>query len=73
MKQRRTRPATPPRPVGNVAGHFTKQGVAKKRYRTATEARSAAQLAWTLEGIELSAYRCDHCHLWHIGGPPRED
>ena len=61
------------RPLGNVAGHFTKQGGAKKKYRTVAEAQSAAQLAWTLEGVELSAYRCDHCHHWHIGGRLRED
>ena len=72
MKQRR-RPAIATRPLGNVAGHFTKEGGAKKRYRTQAEARSAAQLAWTLNGVDLSAYRCEHCHMWHIGKQFRQD
>jgi hypothetical protein len=73
MKQRRRRPAITSRPLGSVAGHFTKEGPAKKSYRTQDEARSAAQLVWTLNGVDLSSYRCDHCHLWHIGKRFRED
>jgi hypothetical protein len=50
-----------------ASSHFTKEGPAKKPYRTEAEARSQAQLAWTLNGVELDAYRCDFCHQWHIG------
>ena len=73
MKQRRRRHEPPRRPLGNVTGHFTKEGSAKKRYRTQAEARSAAQLAWTLSGVDLTSYRCEHCHMWHIGKGSRED
>ena len=73
MKQRRRRPAIATRALGNLAGHFTKEGGAKKHYRTQAEAQSAAQLAWTLNGVDLSAYRCEHCHMWHIGKRFRED
>ncbi len=73
MKRRRRRPAIATRPLGNVAGHFTREGGAKKRYRTQVAAQSAAQLAWTLNGVDLSSYRCEHCHQWHIGGGSRED
>ena len=73
MRQRRRRPEPPSRPLGNVTGHFTKEGSAKKRYRTQAEARSAAQLAWTLSGVDLTSYRCGHCHMWHIGKGSRED
>jgi len=73
MKRRRRRPAISTRPLGNVAGHFTREGGAKKRYRTQAEAQSAAQLAWTLNGVDLSSYRCEHCHQWHIGGGSRAD
>jgi hypothetical protein len=73
MKQRRRRPAISSRPLGSVAGHFTKEGGAKKSYRTRSEAQSAAQLAWTLNDVDLSSYRCEHCHQWHIGQRFRED
>jgi hypothetical protein len=70
MKRRRTRlPLT--RPLGRIASHFTTEGTPKKAYRTEREARSAAQLAWTLEKLELNSYRCDHCHDWHIGRSSR--
>ena len=75
MRPRRRRPGTT-RPVGSLgslAGHFTREGTPKKRYRTEAEAKSAAQLAWTLNGAELSSYRCEQCHLWHIGGRSRRD
>jgi hypothetical protein len=73
MKQRRRRPAISQRSESGLSEHFTKEGPAKKRYRTQAEARAAAQLAWTLNGVELSSYRCNHCHLWHIGKRFRED
>ena len=38
----------------------------------ATDA-SAAQLAWTMNGAELNAYRCDYCHQWHVGKRFRDD
>jgi hypothetical protein len=50
-----------------MTGHFTREGLPKKAYRTQREAASAAQLAWTLHRAELSTYRCDHCHQWHMG------
>ncbi len=62
---RRRRPPT--RPLGRVASHFTREGTPKTPYRTEREAQSAAQLAWTLERVELNAYRCNLCHQWHIG------
>jgi hypothetical protein len=45
----------------------------KSSYRTESEAKEAAQLAWTLNEADLNAYRCDHCHQWHIGKRFRED
>ena len=32
-----------------------------------------AQLAWTLNGVDLNSYRCDYCHQWHIGKRFRDD
>ena len=72
MKRRR-RPPTPTRPLGRVTSHFTREGTAKKQYRTQSEARGAAQLAWTLNRVDLNAYLCDHCHQWHIGKRFRDD
>jgi len=69
---RRRRPVTT-RPLGSIAGHFKKDGSPKNAYRTEAEAKSAAQLAWTLNGVDLSTYRCDHCHQWHMGKRFRED
>lgn len=61
------------RPVTSLGGHFKRDGTPKKRYRTQQEAASAAQLAWTLEKIDLQTYRCDQCHQWHIGRPFRDE
>ena len=72
MKRRR-RPPAPTRPLGRVASHFTREGTPKNSYRTQGEAQSAAQLAWTLNGAELNAYRCDYCFQWHIGKNWRDD
>ena len=72
MKQRR-RLTPPTRPLGRVASHFTREGRPKTAYRTSPEAASAAQLAWTLSGVDLNTYRCDYCHQWHIGKRFRED
>ena len=72
MKRRR-RPVAATRPVGRVASHFTREGTPKAAHRTQVEAASAAQLAWTLDGVELDSYRCDYCHQWHIGKRFRED
>jgi hypothetical protein len=58
---------------GPLAGHFKRDGSPKNAYRTEAEARSAAQLAWTLSRADLSTYRCDHCHQWHIGASGRSD
>jgi hypothetical protein len=66
MKRRRKKPEST-RPLGRVSSHFTREGTPKSPYRTQAEAMSAAQLAWTLNGAELDAYRCDYCHQWHIG------
>jgi hypothetical protein len=59
--------------VGRVASHFTRDGSPKTPYRTRSEAASAAQLAWTLNGIDLDTYRCDYCHQWHIGRRFRDE
>jgi hypothetical protein len=56
-----------------VASHFTREGTAKTAYRTQAEAASAAQLAWTLSGVDLNTYRCDYCFQWHIGKRYRDD
>jgi len=72
MKSRRRR-LPPPRTTGRVTSHFTREGTQKSVYRTEREARSAAQLAWTLNGAELDAYRCDYCHQWHVGKRFRDD
>ncbi len=72
MKRRR-RPLSPTRTSSPVSSHFTREGTAKNPYRTEQEAKSAAQLAWTLDRAELNAYRCDVCHQWHIGNRFRDD
>jgi hypothetical protein len=72
MKSRR-RPKPPTRPLGRVASHFSRDGTPKNSYRTQSEAKSAAQLAWTLSGVDLDAYRCDYCFQWHIGKRYRDD
>jgi hypothetical protein len=72
MKRRR-RPASATRPVGRVASHFTREGSPKAAYRTQDEAKGAAQLAWTLNRLELNAYRCEYCHQWHIGRRFRDE
>jgi hypothetical protein len=56
-----------------VASHFNRDGLPKNSYRTESEAKSAAQLAWTLSGVDLNSYRCDYCFQWHIGRRFRED
>jgi hypothetical protein len=56
-----------------VASHFNRDGTPKNAYRTQAEAASAAQLAWTLSGVDLNTYRCDYCFQWHIGKRYRED
>jgi hypothetical protein len=56
-----------------VASHFSRDGTPKNSYRTESEAKSAAQLAWTLNGVDLNAYRCDYCFAWHIGKRFRDD
>jgi hypothetical protein len=58
---------------GPVSSHFKRDGTPKNSYRTQQEARSSAQLAWTLNGVELDTYRCDYCHQWHMGKRFRED
>ena len=72
MKSRRRR-QPPARLLGRVASHFTREGTAKTAYRTQAEAASAAQLAWTLSGVDLNTYRCDYCFQWHIGKRYRDD
>jgi hypothetical protein len=71
MKRRRRTPRT--KPIGRVASHFTREGVPKNSYRTQSEAQSAAQLAWTLNGVDLDTYRCDYCFQWHMGKRWRDD
>lgn len=72
MRNRRRRlPST--RPIGRVTSHFTREGAPKNGYRTEAEARGAAQLAWTLNRAELDVYRCDVCHLWHMGKRFRDE
>jgi hypothetical protein len=72
MKRRR-RNTPPTRILGGLASHFTREGAPKSPYRTESEAKEAAQLVWTINGADLNAYRCDHCHQWHIGKRFRED
>jgi hypothetical protein len=73
MKSRRRRPAPRPHSTARVSSHFTREGTPKNPYRTEQEAKSAAQLAWTLDRAELNAYRCNMCHQWHIGKNFRDD
>jgi hypothetical protein len=72
MKSRR-RPTPPHKPIGRVASHFTREGTPKNSYRTEAEAQSAAQFAWTMNGVDLNSYRCDYCFQWHIGKRFRDD
>ena len=71
MKRRRR--VAPHHHTARISSHFTREGTPKNAYRTRTEALSAAQLAWTLHGVDLNAYRCDHCFQWHIGRDFRND
>ncbi|HET8990574.1 MAG TPA: hypothetical protein VFN59_05700 [Acidimicrobiales bacterium] len=66
-RRRRARAQGLTRPMSWAGSHFTREGSPKNAYRTESEARGAAQLAWTLERVDLDAYRCDYCHQWHIG------
>ncbi len=72
MKRRRRRPQDTTS-TGRVTSHFTREGTPKNAYRTEREAQSAAQLAWTLNRVELDMYRCDYCHQWHMGKRFRDD
>jgi hypothetical protein len=68
MKARRRRARPVERPLGgNVTEHFTREGRAKVAYRTDSEARIAAQASWAINGVDLTTYRCSHCHQWHMG------
>jgi hypothetical protein len=72
--KRRSPKRAPYRPASMpISSHFKRDGAPKKPYRTQQEAASAAQLAWTLEKVDLDTYRCDHCHQWHIGRRFREE
>jgi hypothetical protein len=72
VTRRRTR-----RPVhrspGRSSSHVKRDGTPKRSYRTQQEAAGAAQLAWTLEGVDLNTYRCELCHQWHIGRGFRDE
>jgi hypothetical protein len=70
---RRRRRITERRPPSRSSAHFKRDGTPKNAYRTKEEAASAAQLAWTLDRVDLNVYRCDHCHQWHIGRSSREE
>jgi hypothetical protein len=65
--RRRSRRAAPRVEHTPLSSHFTREGPPKKAYRTMSEARAAAQLAWTFDRVDLDAYRCEHCYQWHIG------
>jgi hypothetical protein len=73
MKARRRALRTPTHSTGRISSHVTREGSPKKSYRTEREAKSAAQLAWTLNGAELGVYRCEFCHQWHMGNSRRAD
>ncbi len=70
-RRRRATPST--QPLGRLATHLTREGSPKTAYRTRAEAASAAQLAWTLNKVDLETYRCDYCHQWHIGRRFRDE
>jgi len=73
VKARRRRPRLETRPLGRVASHFTKEGTPKQSYRTQNEAKQAAQVAWTINRVDLQTYRCDYCNQWHMGKAFRND
>jgi hypothetical protein len=73
MKARRRRARATTHSSTRVSSHFTREGSPKRSYRTEQEAKSAAQLAWTLNGAELGVYRCEFCHQWHMGNSHRLD
>jgi len=56
-----------------LSSHFKRDGTPKNAYRTEAEARASAQVAWTLNRVELDTYRCDYCHQWHTGKRFRND
>ena len=61
------------RQLGFLVDCFNRDGLPKNPYRTESEAKEAAQLAWTLSGADLNSYRCDYCFQWHIGKRFRDD
>jgi hypothetical protein len=72
MKSRRKRQI--PSPLAPRASqHSNRDGSPKTAYRTETEAKSAAQLSWTLNRVDLNSYRCEICHQWHNGKDYRAD
>jgi hypothetical protein len=73
MKKRSPRRRAPRAQPTPLSSHFKRDGTPKNSYRTEREAASAAQLAWTLNRVDLTTYRCDHCHQWHIGRRFRDE
>jgi len=64
---RRRRPArSPSAPSAPARSHVRADGAPKKRYDSASDATSAAQLQWAINGAELSTYRCEICRGWHL-------
>lgn len=42
----------------------------KIAYDTKSQAEGAAAAADWQHGVKLRAYKCRHCHLWHLSSNP---
>ena len=56
----------------NLRSHWRADGTAKTSYRSQAEALSVADERKQDVGVELSAYPCEFCSGWHLGGSDRD-
>jgi len=73
MKSRRRKRPAAFSPGPRASQHSNRDGTPKTSYRTESEAKSAAQLSWTINRVDLNSYRCEICHQWHNGKDYRVD
>lgn len=56
-----------PEPLPSRRAHWRRDGTAKTRFTTSTEAERAAVDARIHHGSHLVSYRCELCGGWHLG------
>lgn len=47
-----------------------RQCYGKAQYNTKAKAKHHLSVMKKIVGDVMSAYRCPHCHFWHVGHPP---